>query len=110
VSIKGWSAEPASGQKSGKRSKAEKKPPEPLSRRKVEEMALSYVNRFDCTASKLKQHLATRVRKLGGDESAAGWIDELVERYQSSGVLDDARFAKNLASQLTRRGKSSRAI
>jgi regulatory protein len=33
-----------------------------------------------------------------------------VERYQGSGVLNDARFAKNLASQLTTRGKSSRMI
>jgi regulatory protein len=109
VSIKGWSAQPVRGEKTGKRSKAAS-PPEPLTRLKVEQMALAYVNRFECTASKLKQHLAGRVRKLGGDENAAGWIAELVERYCGSGVLDDARFAKNLASQLTRRGKSSRAI
>jgi regulatory protein len=109
VSIKGWSAEPARGEKPGKRSKAPS-PPEPLTKLKLEQMALAYVNRFECTASKLKQHLAGRVRKLGGDDSAAGWIAELVERYCGSGVLDDARFAKNLASQLTRRGKSSRAI
>ena len=109
MSIKGWAAEPATGKKSSQRSKADK-PPEPLTRQKVEQMALAYVNRFDCTANKLKQHLASRVRKLGGDENAAAWIAELVERYCGSGVIDDARFAKNLASQLTRRGKSSRAI
>jgi regulatory protein len=109
VSIKGWAAEPAKRARRDKRAEAGK-PPEPLTRLKVEQMALAYVNRFDCTASKLKQHLASRVRKLGGDDNAAGWIMELVERYAGSGVLDDARFAKNLASQLTRRGKSSRAI
>jgi regulatory protein len=87
-----------------------KREPEPLTRQKVELWALAYVNRFDCTASKLTRHLSERVRKLGGDESAAGWIAELVERYQGSGVLNDARFAKNLASQLTTRGKSSRMI
>jgi regulatory protein len=38
------------------------------------------------------------------------WISELVERYQGSGVLDDARFARNLASHLNARGKSARAI
>lgn len=68
------------------------------------------MNRFDCTASKLKRHLAERVRKYGGDESAEAWIAELVERYLGSGVLNDARFAKNLATQLTTRGKSSRMI
>ena len=89
--------------------KAEK-PPEPLTRQKVEIWALAYVNRFDCTASKLKKHLAERVRKSGGHESAADWIEELVGRYLGSGVLNDARFAKNLATQLTTRGKSSRMI
>jgi regulatory protein len=87
-----------------------KKTPEPLTRLKVEQMALAYVNRFDCTATKLKRHLAERVRKQCGDENAEAWIAELVERYLSSGVLNDARFAKNLATQLTTRGKSSRMI
>jgi regulatory protein len=107
--------EPALG-RSGRprRSKSAKgdaeKAPEPLTRQKVEVWALDYVNRFDCTASKLKKHLAERVRKYGGDENAQAWIDELVERYLGSGVLNDARFAKNLATQLTTRGKSSRMI
>jgi regulatory protein len=87
-----------------------KKEPEPLTRFKVEQMALAYVNRFDCTATKLKRHLTERVRKQGGHETAEVWIDELVERYLGSGVLNDARFAKNLATQLTTRGKSSRMI
>ncbi len=96
-----------------KKAKAEaraQKQPEPLTRLKVEQMALAYVNRFDCTATKLKRHLAERVKKQGGDENAQAWIDELVERYLGSGVLNDTRFAKNLASQLTTRGKSSRMI
>jgi regulatory protein len=109
VSIKGWAAEPAKRASRDQRAKPNQAP-EPLTRQKVEQMALAYVNRFDCTASKLKQHLAARVRKLGGDEAAAAWIAELVERYSGSGVLDDARFAKNLAANLARRGKSSRAI
>jgi regulatory protein len=86
------------------------KQPEPLTRLKLEQMALAYVNRFDCTATKLKRHLAERVRKQGGHEDAEAWIAELVERYLGSGVLNDARFAKNLATQLTTRGKSSRMI
>jgi regulatory protein len=109
VSIKGWAAEPAKRPRRDKRAQAGE-PPEPLTKLKLEQMALSYVNRFDCTASKLEQHLTARVRKLGGCEPAAQWIAELTARYSGSGVLDDARFAKNLASQLTRRGKSSRAI
>jgi regulatory protein len=85
-------------------------PREPLTRQKLEQLALSYLNRFDCTATKLRQHLTLRAKKLGGDEQSAEWIESLVERYLGSGVLDDARFARNLARQLNARGKSARAI
>ncbi len=105
-----WEGRPARPSKKAKAEARANKPPEPLTRLKVEQMALAYVNRFDCTAAKLKRHLAERVRKLGGDENAEAWISELCERYLGSGVLNDVRFAKNLASQLTTRGKSSRMI
>ena len=83
---------------------------EPLTRQKLEQLALTYLNRFDCTASKLRQHLTLRAKKVGATDDAAIWIGELCERYLGSGVLDDARFARNLASQLNARGKSARAI
>jgi regulatory protein len=121
--IKGWrpdSPAPGRGEQPSQKAKKSKRARkegdaareqrEPLTRQNVELMALAYVNRFDVSAAKLRQHLTTRVRKAGGAEQAAGWIAELVERYQGSGVLDDARFARNLTSQLTARGKSTRAI
>ncbi len=84
--------------------------PPTLTRQKLEQLALGYLNRFDCTASKLSRQLAARVAKLGGHPESADWIAELVVRYQGSGLLDDARFARNLSSQLAARGKSARAI
>jgi regulatory protein len=122
--IKGWrpdSPAPGRGEQPSEKAKksksarrgdgfAPREQPAPLTRQKLELMALAYVNRFDVSAAKLRQHLTNRVRKAGGAEQAAGWIAELVERYQGSGVLDDARFARNLTSQLTARGKSTRAI
>jgi regulatory protein len=92
------------------RQKTEPKPPEPLTRRKVEDLALAYLNRFDCTAKKLEQHLRGRARKLGGGAEVLAWIGETIERYRASGMLDDARFAKNFTAQLSARGKSTRAI
>lgn len=83
----------------------------PLTRQKLEQMALAYVNRFDVSESKLRRHLTARARKEAGDSAeVASWIDELIQRYLGSGVLDDARFAGNLAAQLGARGKSARAI
>ena len=83
---------------------------EPLTRAKLEQMALGYLNRFDVSSQKLTQHLRGRLRKLGAGPEVVEWLTELVARYQASGLLDDARFAKNLAAQLARRGKSARAI
>jgi regulatory protein len=95
---------------STRRPSREKKPSEPLTRQKVEQLALAYLNRFDVSASKLRRHLATRARQAGVAAEAQAWIEELIERYLQSGVLDDSRYAKNLALQLAARGKSSRAI
>jgi regulatory protein len=86
------------------------KPREPLTRQQLEQAALGYLNRFDVSASKLRQYLRTRAKKAGGHEEAEAWIDALIQRYLGSGVLDDTRFARNLTSQLTARGKSTRAI
>jgi regulatory protein len=82
----------------------------PLTRQKLEQLALAYLNRFDVSENKLKKHLAMKARKAGADAEADGWIAELVARYRSSGLLDDGRFARRLTEQLTARGKSSRAI
>jgi regulatory protein len=37
-------------------------------------------------------------------------IDEMLERYRGSGLLDDRRYAGNVADGLRRRGTSARAI
>ena len=87
------------------------KPKGPLEPRELEEAALRYLDRFDCSAQKLKTHLGALIRRRGGDAPALlGHVDALLERYRSSGLIDDARFARNLTGQLQTRGKSRRAI
>jgi len=95
---------------SRKKARAEKQEPAALTRQHLEQAALSYLNRFDCTASKLTRKLALFAKKAGEHADAAQWITELIDRYQKSGVLDDSRFARNLSSQLAARGKSARVI
>ncbi len=100
---------PASGEKS-----REKKAPS-VSRSALEGAALRYLERFDCTTSKLKKVLDERVRKAAraGDEAASAApaiIAELLERYQSSGLIDDRRFAQNFARSQRERGASKRMI
>jgi len=97
------------------RGKSPKKKASSVSRAALEAAALRYLERFDCTTSKLKQVLDARVRKASraGDEAAAAAptiIAELLERYQSSGLIDDQRFAQNFARSQRDRGASKRMI
>jgi len=90
-----------------------KKAERELTRTTLEEAALRYLDRFDCSAARLKTVLTRRIPPGSADATrreVGGWIDELVERYQGSGLLDDQRFAKNFAERLRERGASRRAI
>ncbi len=85
----------------------------------VERAALSYLDRFDATAAKLRQVLLRRCRtaQTGAEPEVArseavvaAWVDELLERYLRSGLLDDQRYARNAADSLRRRGSSRQKI
>jgi regulatory protein len=87
------------------------KPKGPLEPRELEEAALRYLDRFDCSAKKLRTHLGGVIRRRGGDAVVLlGHVDALLERYRASGLVNDERFARNLSEQLSTRGKSRRAI
>ena len=82
----------------------------PLTERALEDAALRYLNRFDCSASKLRRHLVQFIRKHAGDASLETHVDSLIERYRASGLLDDQRFGKNLAERFQARGASKRMV
>jgi regulatory protein len=87
------------------------RPRGPIEPDELERLALRYLDRFDCSVQKLRTHLAGVIRRRGGDREILGAkIDSLLERYQASGLLNDARFAGNLAERLQERGGSRRAI
>lgn len=81
----------------------------------LERAALSYLNRFDSSAKNLRRVLfgvVRRAEKLGpvDRDQAARLIDQLIERYQASGLIDDRRYAETMARSLRTRGTSARAI
>jgi regulatory protein len=90
------------------------KKPEPVDEAALERAALAYLNRFDSTVSNLKSVLLERVRRSDADAPRRAELERhisaLLERYQSSRLLDDERFAKNVAEGLRARGASHRAI
>jgi len=86
-----------------------------VSRPALEAAALRYLERFDCSVARLRKVLSERVEKArrGGVEdaqAAPAIVEQILERYQSSGLIDDERFAKNFAERQRDRGASRRMI
>ena len=81
-----------------------------LTPEKLEAAALRYLNRFDCSEQKLRSHLGTLIRKRSGGAELAEHLERLLERYRASGLVNDERFAQNLAERLQGRGASKRLV
>jgi regulatory protein len=86
-----------------------------VTRAGLEGAALRYLERFDCSVSRLRKVLTERIGKAAragvADAAAApAIVEELLERYQSSGLVNDERFAKNFAARQRDRGASRRMI
>ena len=101
----------------GKKKPKLDRPPRPpnVTRIGLEGAALRYLERFDCSVARLRKVLTERIAKAaraGVAEAAAapGIVEELLLRYQSSGLIDDQRFAKNFAARQRDRGMSRRMI
>ena len=82
----------------------------PLTPQVLEDAALRYLNRFDCSVDKLRSHLKALIRRRAGDATLATHVESLIERYRASGLLDDQRFGKNLAERFQARGASKRMV
>ena len=81
----------------------------------LEAKALSYLERFDATASKLRAVLVRYVTRAhpegqGPPAQVLAQIDALVRRYSGSGLIDDGRYAYSLARGLRERGLSRPTI
>jgi regulatory protein len=96
-----------------KRQKQPPLPPGPVDRAALAKVALGYLNRRDASQNDLRAHLERWVTRTRGSEellAARPLIQELLERYRASGLVDDARLADNAVKSLRARGKSARAI
>lgn len=77
----------------------------------LERWALAYLGRYASTAENLRRVLQRRVRRRFGEDAeamrlAAPLIDQIVERYCHSGLIDDAAYAARRAESLHQRGES----
>lgn len=78
------------------------------------EAALKYLDRFDAPAAKLRTLLLKKGRALAPEDTTKdeleACVNELVARFQGSGILDDSRFAASSIRTLRARGLGERAI
>ena len=92
-----------------------RKTPRKVSAQSLENAALYYLARFSAPSAHLKRVLLRRVarslRVHGGDAAEARrLVDELIERFRRSGLLDDTAYAAGKARSLRRRGTSRTVI
>jgi regulatory protein len=97
-----------------KRAKRSDNEPTPIDAALLERWALGYLERFASSAENLRRVLRRRVRRRTSDnetvQRAAALIDDLVERYRRSGLIDDAAYAAARARGRLARGEPLRRI
>ena len=80
----------------------------------LEKWALGYLERFASSAENLRRVLRRRVHRHTSDtetvQRAAALIDELVERYRASGIIEDAAYAAARARGRLARGEPLRRV
>jgi regulatory protein len=87
----------------------------PLTKAYLERAALHYLERYDSSVEGLRRVLLRRVDKAAREErcdreEATVWVEEVLRRAVSAGLVDDRRFAEGRAASLRRRGESARRI
>ncbi len=95
-----------------------KRPPPPMTRARLRQLAEDYVSRFGGPSSNLRRVLKRNIDKAarahGEDrEATQAWqadIDAIVDEFCRAGALDDARYAQNAAQSLAQRGVAPRAV
>jgi regulatory protein len=84
-----------------------------MTERRLENIAIFYLQRFGATAAQLRRVLMRRVDRAlkvhpAGSASRAdmaGWVEALIGRLVASGAVDDAAYAAGRAAALRRLGK-----
>jgi len=87
----------------------------PITYKRLKNIALFYLERYDASSFKLKQVLTRRVQKSASQgvdvpKDVSKWIIQVVSECEQLGYLNDIRYAENQARRLSEQGKSARFI
>jgi len=92
------------------------RPPRTITPGRLANIALHYLERYASSSENLRRVLERRVYKAScfhedlDVQAAHGWIDDLIKRYQDSGLLNDLTYAETRARSLVARGTATRVI
>jgi len=90
--------------------------PRKITPERLANIALHYLERYASSSENLRRVLERRVFKASyfhedlDVETAKGWINDLIGRYQSTGLLNDLTYAETRARSLMARGTATRVI
>lgn len=87
-----------------------RRPPKPLDRTRLNDLALHYVARFATSTGKLRAYLQRKLRERGWEGDGPPDIDGLVERFAEKGYVDDEAYARAKANGLLSRGYGARRV
>ncbi len=98
-----------------KTERIKKKAPRKATPEYLDNAALYYLSRFATSAANLKRVMMRKVMRSAGHhgtdaEEGKAHIEDMIGRFRTSGLLDDAAYAKSRAEGLHRRGNSARVI
>ena len=87
----------------------------PLTEKRLQNIALYYLERFDASSEKLRQTLKRRIQrqKMAGipvHPETNAWIERILEKMKELGYINDERYAENAVRRLSESGKSTRFI
>ena len=88
----------------------EKRPPQPLDARRLNDLALHYVARFATSAAKLADYLKRKLRERGWEGEGEPDVAALTEKFVAAGYIDDAAYARAKSGALLRRGFGARRV
>lgn len=89
--------------------------PKKITPKRLENIALYYLNRFESSAANLERVLKKRVKKAAlfhevEYKTTDAWIHTTIQTMKKMGYIDDTRYAKNQTRQMLQEGKSKKFI
>ncbi|MFR2532193.1 MAG: RecX family transcriptional regulator, partial [Alphaproteobacteria bacterium] len=94
--------------------KIQRRPAKKVTKTRLKNIGLYYLERFESSVDNLRQVLTKRVNDYafqnpGYDKSEAlGWIEELLADFERYGYLNDSRYAELKIRDYLAAGKSAR--